>query len=153
MSVEAIDEDVVFDHAGAAQLSELFGAAARELEAQVGGARVLPALAARADWRGPHAERFDQRLRQCCADGHEIADAFRRAAAGLDELSNAARREQQRREQARAWEHTHRHHGFGAVLDNIGDFLFGEDDIPPPPPPAPEPRFLVTACVPRDRGC
>jgi hypothetical protein len=152
VSLSAIEQDVVFDQAGAADLAAEFRAAATELDHQAGEARALPALAARADWRGPHAERFDQRLQQCCADGAEIAAAFRRAASGLDEMAEAARREQQRREQARAWEDAHRHHGLGAVLDNIGDFIFGEDDIPPPPPAAPEPRLHVTTCVARNRG-
>jgi len=142
----------MFDQTGAADLAAGFRAAATELDQQAGGSRVLPALAARADWRGPHAEHFDQRLRQLCADGAEIAAAFRRAASGLDAMADAARREQQRRERARAWEHAHQHHGLGAVLDNVHDFFFGEDDIPPPPPAAPEPRFLVT-CVARNRGC
>jgi hypothetical protein len=153
MSVSAIGRDVVFDHLGAGRLSELFRATAAELERQGGAARALPALAARAEWRGPHAEQFDQRMRQCCEDGQALAEAFRRAAAGLDELSQAARREQRRREQARAWEERHRKHGLAAVVDNVHDFVFGEDDIPPPPPPALQPRFLATTCRPRNRGC
>src|SRR3954451_8220732 len=153
MSVLAIEQDVMFDQAGAADLAAEFRAAATELDQQSGEARVLPALAARADWRGPHAERFDQRLRQLCSDGAEIAAAVRRAASRLDEMADSARREQQRRERARAWQRAHAHHGLGAVLDNVHDFVFGEDDIPPPPPAAPEPRFLVTTCVARNRGC
>ena len=108
MSVSAIEQDVVFDQSGAADLAAEFRAAATELDHQAGEARVLPALAARADWRGPHAEHFDQRLRQLCSDGAEIAAAFRRAASGLDEMTDAARREQQRRERARAWQHAPR---------------------------------------------
>ena len=116
---------------------------ASELERQADGARALPAQAARVEWRGPHADQFDQRLRQCCADGLELAAAFRRAAAGLEELSVAARQEQRRREQARAWEQQHSPHGLAAIVDNVNDFVFGEDDIPPPPPRAPQPRFLA----------
>jgi uncharacterized protein YukE len=153
VSVSAIEEDVVFDHAGAADLAGRFRAVAIELDRQSGGTRARPALAARAEWRGPHAEQFDQRVQQCCADGEELARAFRRAADGLDEMATAARREQRWREQARAWEERHHKHGFGAVLDNVHDFVFGEDDIPPPPPPAPQPRFLATTCGPRNRAC
>src|SRR3954465_10746051 len=111
MSIVAIEVDVVFDHTGAAELAGRFRAMAAELDRQSGGARALPALAARAEWRGPHAERFDQRLRQCCVDGHELARACRRAAEGLEEMATAARQEQRRREEARVWQERHRHHG------------------------------------------
>jgi hypothetical protein len=153
MSVPAIGMDVVFDHPGAADLAERFRVTASALERQAGVARALPAQAARGEWRGSYADQFDQRLRQCCADGLALAAALRHAAAGLEELSVAARQEQRRREQARAWEQRHSPHGLAAIVDNVSDFVFGEDDIPPPPPPAPQPRFLATACGPRSRGC
>ena len=153
MSADAMTDDVVFDHPGAADLADRFRMTADELERQTGATRTLPAQAARAAWRGPHAAKFDQRLELCRADGLELARALRHAAAGLEELSVAAHEEQRRRELARAWERRHRSHGFAAVLDNVHDFVFGEDDIPPPPPPAPQPRFLAATCGPRSRGC
>jgi len=153
MSANAMTDDVVFDHAGAADLADRFRVTADELERQTSAARALPAQAARDAWRGPHADQFDQRLELCRADGLELARALRHAAAGLEELSVAAHQEQRRRQLARAWERRHRSHGFAAVLDNVHDFVFGEDDIPPPPPPAPQPRFLAAACGPRNRGC
>jgi hypothetical protein len=150
MSVGAIDEDVVFDHPAAAELAERLGATAAELERQAGADRVLPALVARSEWRGAFAEQFDQRLRQGCADGLELAAVLRRAAPALHEMATAARSEQRRRELARAWEERHRKTGWAAIADNVNDFLFGEDDIPPPP--APPPRVLVAASAPRTRG-
>ena len=73
MSADAMTDDVVFDHPGAADLADRFRMTADELERQTGATRALPAQAARAAWSGPHAAQFDQRLELCRADGLELA--------------------------------------------------------------------------------
>ena len=68
-----------------------------------------------------------------------LSDAMTLAANQVKELAEAARREQDRREQAREWKRKQDDEG---LLDKAGDFLFGEDDKPPIPPPEPPPRFV-----------
>ena len=155
MSVSAIDEDVVFDHPGAADLAERFRMTADELERQTGA----DPRAAGAGGQGRVAGSARRRsstsgCEQCCADGQELAGSL--PAGGRRARGDVGRRARES-SAAASWPGRGRtatgSTGSPPSLDNVHDFVFGEDDIPPPPPPAPQPRFLVAACAPRSRGC
>ena len=81
-------------------------------------------------------------MRICTSDAGRLSSAMELAANQVQELAEAARREQDRREKAREWKREQDNEGF---MDKAGDFLFGEDDKPPIPPPEPPPRFVSTA--------
>jgi len=78
-------------------------------------------------------------MRMCTTGWRRLSSGMELAANQLKELAEAARREQDRREAARAWKREQDNEGF---LEKAGDFLFGEDDKPPIPPPEPPPRFI-----------
>jgi hypothetical protein len=136
-----IHEDVRFDWAKAADLADELRSSATVLEYQV-GERNRVHVPAREEWLGRYADQFDGRVTTCTGDAGRLAEAMREAARQLDEMARLAREEQNRREQAREWE---RNNDDGGFLDGVGDFLFGEDDLPPPPPPI-EPPSIPIAC-------
>jgi uncharacterized protein YukE len=135
----AYQEDVPFGWADAEALAAELRSTASALEGQV-GERYAIKSPAREVWRGKFAEEFDGRVGTCDSDAGRLAEALREAAAGLDELARVAREEQDRREYAREWEANNDDGGF---LDGVGDFVFGEDDMPPPPPPVEPPRIPI----------
>lgn len=147
MGLGGIDQDVVFDHAGAARLAHQFRLTAGELDRQADH-RPGQAKTASQEFRGRYSQDFHRRVTTGVGDARELAGALRRAAAGLAELSAAATREQSRRLAARAWQNSHVHHGWlSSVVDNVHDFVTGDDDVPPPPPPEPPYRFLSAPVV------
>src|SRR4029079_14262423 len=93
---------------------------------------------AREEWRGAYSRQFVQRMEICTTDAGRLSSAMTLAANQVKELAAAARREQDRRENARRWKDEHDHKG---LLDKAGDCLFGDDDKPPIPPPEPPPHF------------
>jgi hypothetical protein len=142
MGLGAIHDDVVFDPAGAADLMRQLRLTADMLDDH-GNARPAFAADARAEWRGVYAEQFDADQRTATAASAQLAAALRAAADGLGELAEAARREQQRREAARAWEKQQGDRNlFQKGWDNARDFVMGDDDIPAPRPAEAPPRFL-----------
>ncbi|MEU7871467.1 hypothetical protein [Dactylosporangium sp. NPDC049140] len=144
----AIHENVRFDWAAADRLAGELRASADVLTTQVGYRNTIAAQA-RQEWRGGFAEQFDGRMGSCTGDAQRLATALLRAADQVDELARTARQEQDRREQARAWEQ--RQHDEGNS-ETFKDFFTGEHDGPPVPPPVEPPKFVITetACSTRN---
>jgi uncharacterized protein YukE len=148
VDLRGIAEDVRFDWPAADQLAAELRGTADECENQI-GRRTAIANQAAAQWRGVYAVQFADRMRICIGDAHRLAAAMRQAANQLDELSRLAREEQDRREKARQWQ---RAQDDESVLDKIGDFFFGEDDLPPIPDPVTPPTFTTPAPISTTRG-
>jgi len=142
-----IEEDVRFNWDGAASLERELRSTASTLDQQV-PQRNGYATHARDEWRGLYSRQFAQRMQICTTDAGRLSDAMTLAANQVQELAEAARREQDRREKARQWKQDQDNEGF---LDKAGDFLFGEDDKPPIPPPEPPPRFVTPPAPARGR--
>ena len=140
MDLGAIEEDVRFNWAAAADLAAELRSCAAVLDEQIPQRHHLASLP-RAEWRGRYGEAFDRRVGVCVGDAGRFAQAMRAGADDLDELARLAREEQQRRIQAREWQ---RHQDSEGWLErNILDPIFGEDDLPPPPPAVQAPRIAV----------
>jgi uncharacterized protein YukE len=139
--LHGIEEDVRFNWDGAASLERELRSTANTLDNQI-PRRNGYASDAREEWRGVYSREFGGRMRICTSDAGRLSSAMELAANQVRELAEAARREQDRREQAREWKRQQDDEGF---FDKAGDFLFGEDDKPPIPPPEPPPRFVSTA--------
>ena len=88
-------------------------------------------------------------MRICTGDAQRLATALRQAADQVDELARMAREEQDRREKARQWQAEQEDE---SVLEKVGDFLFGEDDLPPIPDPVTPPTFTTAAPISTARG-
>jgi hypothetical protein len=145
--LEGIEEDVPFNFAGAAELERELRASAGTLDSQM-PQRDSYARAALGEWRGVYSQQFVGRMRICTGDGHRLSAAMTLAANQVKELAERAQREQNRREEARAWKERQDNE---STLDKIGDALFGEDDKPNIPPPEPPARFVVEAsCTGRE---
>jgi len=142
-----IEEDVRFNWDGAASLERELRSTASTLDQQV-PQRNGYATHARDEWRGLYSRQFAQRMQICTTDAGRLSDAMTLAANQVQELAEAARREQDRREKARQWKKDQDDEG---LLDKAGDFLFGEDDKPPIPPPEPPPRFVTPPAPARGR--
>ena len=141
-----IEEDVRFNWDGAASLERELRSTAGTLDHQV-PQRNGYATHAREEWRGLYSRQFAQRMQICTTDAGRLSDAMTLAAYQVQELAEAARREQDRREKARRAKKP----GQRRLLDKAGDFLFGEDDKPPIPPPEPPPRFVTPPAPARGR--
>lgn len=139
----AYHEDVDFDWDKASTLATELRSTANVLEYQVGERNRIQD-APREHWRGVYGDQFDGRVTTCTGDATRLYGSMHEAAHQLDEMARLAREEQQRREQAREWE---RNNDDGGFLDGVGDFLFGEDDLPPPPPPVNPPTIGIEAPV------
>ena len=135
----AIHDDVEFAWTEASTLAAELRSTATSLEGQIAERNSIKGPAREA-WRGRYAREFDGRVELCGADADRLATALRGAADDLDELARLAREEQDRREYAREWE---ANQDDGGILDGIGDFVFGEDDLPPPPPPVEPPTIAI----------
>jgi hypothetical protein len=149
----AIHEDVKFDWATAADLAAELRSTARVLEAQQHAREGLRGLA-REHWAGRFGDEFDRRVGVCIGDAGRLASSLRAAADRLDEMARLSRQEQDGRVKAREWEKARADGGgglfgsvpvVGDVVDGVGDFVFGEDDLPPPPPPVEPPTISIEA--------
>lgn len=140
-------EDLRFAWSAAEQLGRNLRATASVCDAQIPHRDAI-AAAARQEWRGVFAEKFDERTRICTGDAHRLATALRDAAATLDELVRLAREEQARRDEAQAWQVRHdaweREQEDRSIGEKIGDFL-GGDDEPEPPTLTPHSEPVLTA--------
>lgn len=143
VDLRGISEDVPFDWGAAGRLAAQLRASAEECEGQISRRTAVANLAAE-EWRGLYARQFAGRMRICTGDAQRLAAAMRQAANQVDELSRLAREEQERREKARAWQRQQQDEG---VLEQIGDFIFGEDDLPPVPDPVTPPVYTSPAPV------
>ena len=136
-----IEEDVPFNFAGAGELERELRATAGTLDSQV-PQRNTYAGDARDEWRGVYSQQFVGRMQICTNDGRRLADAMKLAANQVKELAERAQREQDRREEARAWKERQDNE---SGWNKLGDAIFGEDDKPDIPAPEPPPRFVVEA--------
>jgi hypothetical protein len=141
----AIHEDVKFDWAMAADLAAELRSTATVLEAQQHDRERLRGMA-REHWEGRFGDEFDGRVGVCIGDAGRLASSLRAAADRLDEMARLSRKEQDRRVRAQEWEKAQADGGggllgavpvVGDVIDSVGDFVFGEDELPPPPPVEP----------------
>jgi hypothetical protein len=148
VDLRGIAEDVPFDWAAATLLAAEFRAAAADCEGQIPRRTAIGGRAA-TEWRGRYAGEFADRMRICTGDAQRLATALRQAADQVDELGRLAREEQQRRERAREWQRQQENE---SLLEKAGDFLFGEDDLPPVPDPVAPPRFTSPAPTAASRG-
>ncbi|GAA2710700.1 MULTISPECIES: WXG100-like domain-containing protein [Actinoplanes] len=141
VDLRGISEDVPYDREAADRLAGQLRAAADACDGQIPRRTTIASHAAQ-EWRGVYARQFGTRMDICTGDARRLATAMRQAAQQVDELSRLAAEEQSRREKARAWQQQQEDEG---VLDKIGDFFFGEDDLPPIPDPVTPPRFTSPA--------
>jgi len=148
VDLRGIAEDVPFAWAAASALAMELRSAASACEGQISRRTTLANHAA-AEWRGRYARQFADRMRLCTGDAQRLAAALREAANQVDELARLAREEQDRRERARQWQREQENEDF---LDQVGDFLFGEDDLPPVPDPVTPPRYTSPAPISASRG-
>lgn len=148
VDLRGIAEDVPFAWSAATRLAAQLRATAAECEGQIPG-RIALADRAATEWRGRYARQFADRMRLCAGDARRLAEALRRAADQVDELSRLARAEQDRREKARQWQREQENEG---LLEQLGDFIFGEDDLPPIPDPVTPPSFTTPAPAAPARG-
>ena len=146
--LHGISEDVRFDWVAAQRLSGELRLAASACDGQI-PRRSGFAGEARQEWRGNFADQFIGRMRICTADGRRLAAAMREAADRVDQLARLAHEEQNRREQARAWQ---QHHDHRSTLTKVEDFFTGDDDLPPVPDPVQPPNWVVSAPVTAARG-
>ena len=136
-----IEEDVPFNFAGAAELEREMRTTAGTIDSQV-PRRNSYAHEAGEEWRGVYSREFVGRMQICTGDAKRLSAAMELAANQVKELAERAQREQDRREEARAWKERQDHEsGFNKLKDSI----FGEDDKPPVAEPEPPKRFVVEA--------
>jgi len=147
VDLRGIAEDVPFAWSAATRLASELRAAANTCEGQISRRTTIAGQAA-TEWRGLYARQFADRMRICTGDAQRLATALRQAADQVDELARMAREEQDRREKARQWQREQDDEG---VLEKVGDFLFGEDDLPPIPDPVTPPTFTTAAPISASR--
>ncbi|WP_187977399.1 DUF6531 domain-containing protein [Mycetocola sp. JXN-3] len=128
-------KDVTFDFGTADALIGAFNAAASQVSGQ-GGSRGSLVATAGTEFRGVFAELFQQNARTASTDRENLAARLREVADGARQLSDAARRENQRRRAAREWKkrvETRR----ARFIDSAWDFFAGEEAPPVGRPEAP----------------
>jgi uncharacterized protein YukE len=143
VDLRGIAEDVPFAWSAATRLAAELRAAADTCEGQISRRTTIAGQAA-TEWRGLYARQFSDRMRICTGDAQRLALALRQAADQVDELARLAREEQDRREKARQWQAEQDDEG---LLEKVGDFIFGEDDLPPIPDPVTPPTFTTPAPI------
>jgi uncharacterized protein YukE len=148
VDLRGIAEDVPFAWSAATRLAAELRATAAACEGQIPRRNTIAGQAA-TEWRGLYARQFGDRMGICTGDAQRLATALRQAAGQVDELARLAREEQNRREKAREWQRAQENE---SVLEEIGDFLFGEDDLPPIPDPVTPPTFTTAAPISTGRG-
>ena len=142
----AIEADVTFDFGVAEALAAACDGAASAVAGQA-GSRAGWVATGLTDFRGRFSELFGSNAATAAGDATELSNRLGEVAAGARRLAEEARKEQQRREMARAWK---KEHDDRNVLQEVGDFFSGGDD-PPVGPAAAEPQVPVSAPVSRPR--
>jgi uncharacterized protein YukE len=148
VDLRGIAEDVPFAWSAATRLAAELRATASACEGQI-SRRTTIANQAAEQWRGLYARQFADRMRICTGDAQRLATALREAANQVDELARLAREEQNRREKARQWQREQENE---SALEQLGDFIFGEDDLPPVPDPVTPPTYTSPAPISASRG-
>jgi hypothetical protein len=135
--------DVRFDYDGSLELARRLWALADRL-AVLAVDRRHGAGEALARWEGRYGRDFAVRIDTETADLDRIAADLRAVAEGWAQAWADALNLQNRRAHARAVDRARRDR---SLLDQVGGFLFGHDDLPPEPflrPPPPPPGFRPT---------
>ena len=101
------------------------------------------------DFKGHFSELFQTNASTGARDGFELSGRLREVATGVDRLSEEARKEQQRREVARAWK---KRQDERSELRKLGDTLGITGEDPPPGPPAPCSSTLPTSSCSKGRS-
>lgn len=103
-------------------------------------------LHAQEDFRGAYARKFDRHMDICTGDAVKFVAALNEAAEALDQLSQQASEEQQRREIAREWKREHdewaRSREDRGILGVLQD-LDGTEEPKPPDLPEIKPHPLL----------
>ena len=102
----AIDEDVPFDAGTADTLITACRAAASSIDGQA-GQRASSVTTAMTDFKGHFSELFSANAPTAAGDATELANRLREVATGAERLKEEARKEQERRQKARAWKKEH----------------------------------------------
>jgi RHS repeat-associated protein len=126
----AIESDVRFDHAAADALAQRCRNAAQTIEGQA-GSRASKVQTAKAEFRGYFSELFSTNAQTAAGDAQHLADRLRDVATAVDQLSQDAQEEQDRRQQAREWKQRQDDRN---LLEEGRDWLFGGEDPPVGPP-------------------
>ena len=104
------------------------------------------------DWRGPHKRTFDAKCSALVTSANNVKGALEDLATGLAAAWAAARGQQDRICQARAFAHRESQE---SGLNKFGDSLFGDEEANQPDNPGtPGPDgFGPTRCPMHDEGC
>ncbi|MGI3785673.1 MAG: hypothetical protein ACRYG2_33420, partial [Janthinobacterium lividum] len=129
----AIDADVVFDYAAASTLASACRTAASLIDGQ-GGERASAVQTGQTEFRGHFSDLFKTNAATAAGDALELSGKLREVAGYAEQLRDEARKEQQRRETARAWKKEHDNRN---VAEKILDWGTGGDDPPVGPPATP----------------
>ncbi|HET8970439.1 MAG TPA: DUF6531 domain-containing protein, partial [Candidatus Nanopelagicales bacterium] len=142
----AIEDDVPFDFAVASTVATVFDAAATAIDGQA-GSRSSWVATGLTDFKGRFSQVFKTNAAVAAGDAVELSSRLREVAAGVRRLAEEARKEQQRRETARAGQKDHDDRN---IFEQGWDWVSGGDD-PPVGPPAAEPTIEVSPPVNRSR--
>ena len=140
--LSGIEDDVPFDDGVADRLITVCDGAASVITGQVGSRASWQATAAK-DFKGHFADLFRTNQTTAHSDATELVSALRLVSTGARRLKEEARKEQQRREVARAWK---KEHDDRNMLEKGWDSVFGEEE--PPVGPAAEPIHLSAPTPP-----
>jgi hypothetical protein len=131
-----VQGDIVYDFEGSLRLARRLWSAADALTAGA-GRRAEARAAARADWTGPHADRFADRAADEDAGVENVAAALRTEAVAWGSSWASALNDQNRILWARAVE---RERAERSTMERLGDVFVGDDStavVPEPQPVAP----------------
>jgi len=122
-------EPLDFDYGTAESVATAFTNAASTVEGQT-GSRASYVATALTDFRGRFSELFTTNASTASTDAGELATRLREVAGWADQLAESAREEDARRRRAREWQERHdSRNGW----EQVGDFLFGEEEMPREP--------------------
>ena len=138
-TLKGVDEDVPYDADDADSLASACRSSATLIDGQA-STRSTAVTTAQEDFQGHFADLFTANAAVQVTDATNLAAALRDVATKVDALTEEARKEQQRRETARAWKRDHDNRGWA---EKAWDAVFGED--PPAIGPAATP---LNQCVP-----
>jgi hypothetical protein len=102
----AIEEDVPFDFGVATAFATACDNAASAVDGQA-GSRATWVSTGLTDFKGHFSELFRTNAATAAGDATELSARLREVATGVRKLAEEARKEQQRRETARAWKKEH----------------------------------------------
>lgn len=131
--MHGIEANVEFDFGAADTLASACDTAATAVDGQ-SGSRSSYVTAALVDFKGHFSELFRTNAATAAGDALELSSRLREVATAVRRLVEEARKEQQRRETARAWK---KEQDDRSLWDRGVDAVFGGDDPPVRPPAEP----------------